>query len=242
MKSLSIIFFCLLPSSLLFSQTIPNAFKIRAGANYSDMNYGMEFVSAFLPRDEYQSYTAGASPGTGYYFGVGLSRQVSSHFEFFTNLDFARYTYVADGDVARLNPTISRPLQSDVPLAVDGKIFYSFANFDIGMNYYFSKQPRQGFFLSAILSGQFLLDKNWKMDVAYEDGSFGESTELPTIDGVEYNEFLTSLGVGIGYSIPIGNRFDLVPLVEFRSAPKNIVDNNLAFTTFHYGVEGKYRF
>lgn len=242
MKSLPIIFLLLLSASLMFSQTNPNAFKIRAGANYSDMNYGMEFVSEFLPRDEYKSFTAGGTAGTGYYFGAGLSRQVSNHFELFSNLDFARYTYAADGDVANLDPAISRPVQSDIPLAVDGKIFYSFANFDLGVNYYFSKQPRQGFFLSAILSGQFLLNKKWKMDVEYEDGSIGESSELPTIDGVEYNEFLTSLGVGIGYSIPVGNRFDLVPLVEFRSAPKGIVDNNLAFTTFHFGVEGKYRF
>ena len=241
MKNHPLIVIFLLSTFFVTAQQSSNSFKIRGGLNSTDMNYGTEFLSDFLPKDDYSSFSAGGNGSQGYYLGVGYNRILNDHFELFSNLDYASHHYEIDGNVAELRPTVSRPLNPELPTSAKGDVIYSFFNLDFGVNYYFRQKTASGLFLSALISGNFYVDSKWKVDVLYEDGSTGTSKELPGEER-DYNKLITSVGLGVGYNVPLGNQFSIAPLIDIRLGFESLVGDEPTPSTVNLGLEARYKF
>ncbi len=217
------------------AQEAQNGFGIIVGANYSDVNYGSEFLDQYLPLGDYESFS---SSGEGFYaYDVGLqySRVISNKFSTSLGLIYSVLNYKIDGEVSNLKPEVMRPPSSLIPVSVDGVVKYSFMNFQLGLNYSFNQTASNGLFITATLNSMLPLNTNWYLNVINEDQS--EQTDKD-ITGMEQPDYKTLwfIGLGIGYHIRLGENLSLTPAASMKYGLNPLVEGTLEPTVINLEV------
>ena len=202
------------------------ALEVRGGINYSDMNYGTEYLRGLLPTDDYTTYTVIGEGTDGYSLGIGGSWMINNRFEGVVNLDYVRFSYKGTSTVVDelLNPQSSNP-RPEVPILLASVIDYSYLNMEIGIRYSFSEDLTKGLFAGASISNMLHLNTDWSdFRVWYEDRRFSANEDFTdSQDGLAFNDLLF-LGLNVGYKYKITDRLSIVPLIDFRYGLNSVAE------------------
>jgi hypothetical protein len=232
---LLLIFVAILYTSTAHAQQAKNAAGISAGANYSDVNYGSEFLYQYLPVQDYNSISSSGEGFYAYDVGLNYSRVLSNSFSLSVGLIYSVLNYKIDGEVTDLKPDVMRPPSPDIPVSVDGVVKYSFLNFEAGLDYSFNSTINRGLFLSFDVNSMLHLNTNWYMNVVNEDQSEWTDKNIADTQQPDYNT-LWFIGLGAGYHIRLGEDHTLTPLIGFKYGFNPIVDGTLEPTVINLSL------
>ncbi len=208
------------------AQEAKNAAGLIFGANYSDVNYGTEFLEQYLPKSDYLIFSASGDAHYGYDIGANFTQTISNKFSASLGVIYTALEYKIDGSVSDLKPEFTRPPSSTIPVSVDGVMKYTFLNIQLGLNYSFNQTPNQGLFLTATFNSMFHLNTNWYLNVINEDLSEDVDKAITGIDQPEYNT-LWFVGLGVGYHFSLGENLSLTPFLGMKYGLNPLVDGTL---------------
>lgn len=239
MNYLKYVFFLIFLLAAISAQTqeqeYKNAVGLTVGANYSDVNYGSEFLSQYLPKDDYLFYSASGDAHYAYNFGATFTRSLSNKFSASIGLIYTVLEYKIDGSVANQKPEITRPPSPTIPISVDGVVKYSFFDLQLAANYSFNKTPNKGLYVLATFNTLFHLNTNWYCNVVYEDLSEGVDKNITGIDQPDYNTMFF-VGLGAGYHFMLSDILSLTPQVGMKYGLNPLVDGTLEPTLVNFEV------
>jgi hypothetical protein len=217
------------------TQKIQNALGLNFGLNYSDLNYGTEFMEEYMPKMDYLLYSAGGDADYGYYTGILYTRKLTSHLLIDLGAAFQKLGYKIEAEVNDLNPNVNRPPSSSIPISAVGALNYYFYDLNATFEYSFSRYVNQGFYLKA--GANYLMHSKtaWKLDVVFEDQSEGSDTDFTKITEPEYNGLLF-VDFGLGYHIGLSEKISISPEVNFSYGLNGLVDEELAPTIIRAGI------
>lgn len=222
--------------NISFGQTQSKlALTLHGAMNNSDVNYGSEFIASIVPVDDYNSRGYSGSPGFGFDFGVGATYNITTKLSVPVSLYFGQYGYKVTGDLDDFDPADGRPLNPEFIRAADGQVNYQFVGIQTGATYLFSEDIRKGFNMSLLLDYMIHTGTTWNLDVTYEDDSTGEFDDNSAIEDDDVNNLFT-LGLRLGYRVPVGESYSIVPRFTFRGALNPIVADGLNGVFFDLGV------
>lgn len=96
--------FCSLSCSYLFSQEqSKNYYELRVGGNFSNVNYGREFVTDFLNNEDYASRLSGGDIGAGYQINLGYIRALNPKNEIRLSSGYTELGYDVEGEQSNFN-------------------------------------------------------------------------------------------------------------------------------------------
>ena len=211
------------------------AVTIHGALNNSDMNYGSEFIEQIMPVGDYDGQLYGGNGTFGFDIGVGFTispwHKVSIPFNFY----YGKYGYNVEGQLIDFDPPNNRPLDPAFIVEADGKVNYTFVGLQTGVTYLFSDNFRKGFNITLLIDYMIQTGATWKLDVVYEDDSSGEFDDTAVLDNAELNNIFT-LGLRLGYRIPVGEAYSVVPRFSFRGGLNPISDDSINPAFFDLGV------
>ncbi len=211
------------------------AVTIHAALNNSDMNYGSEFIELIVPRDDYRASLYGGSPGFGFDLGAGITYNITPKVSVPFNIYYGRYGYKVEGSVEGFDPPDNRPINPEFIKEAEGQVNYSFAGIQTGVTYHFNEDIRKGFNMTLLFDYMIQTGAGWNLDVIYEDDGTGEFDDNSALDDVELNNIFT-LGLRLGYRIPVGESYSVVPRFTFRGGLNPISDDSINPAFFDLGV------
>lgn len=218
----------------LSAQTKKLNLDAKIAANYSDLNYGSEFVASFLNNPDYNALFTSGDSDFGLQLGLGLSYELSSKSKIRGALNYHRYNYKIDGQLVDLKTTVNRPLDASIAVSVDGKVNYSFLGLEVAYLYSFKKQDTDGFFISPSISYLLNLKTDWNVDVRSETASTSEHKDLKQVVDPDINNLLIGQ-LELGYTVLL-NRYSISPSVAMAYGMNAVHDDALNPTVFTLGL------
>ncbi len=237
MKTYSLLFLlmCFFAVSSIQAQEAKSGAGIILGANYSDLNYGSEFLSQLLPVDDYLSFTSGGDADYGFDIGLNYQLAISSRFSTSIGMVYSSLQYQIEGSVSERDPSVTRPPSSDIPIEAEGAVNYTFLNIPLTLDYSFNQNPNKGLYVFASFNAMLRLNTKWNLDLTYEDFSEGEEDDMAGILEPDYNA-LWFVGLGAGYHIPLNEQMSLTPSLGFKYGLNPLVDGGLEPTLINLDV------
>ena len=229
----------LLGANILYSQSTPSgtankkqAIQLRLGFNYSDFNYGYEFIGPVLNQNNYQFFQAGGNAAMGFEFGFSYLRPLNSRFQIGGGLYYTNFTYKIEGEVS---DPINPPAPDD-PNALNGLVNYNYLTLEAKLNYLLGTKDNNRFFLQPALKGHLFLNNKRISDVSFPDTPVKEIIR-DNDDDTDYNAFLPSIALGAGYHLPINSKVSITPIVQFEYMLTPVTAGELNPMAFHFGLD-----
>ena len=237
MKTLSMLFLFMsfFTVTTVQAQEAKNGAGIILGVNYSDVNYGGEFLSQFLPKDDYLSLSSGGDSDYGFDIGLNYQFAISDKFSTRVGMMYSVLKYQIEGNVSQRDPSVTRPPSPDIPIEAEGVVSYSFLNIPLTLDYSFNQNPNKGLFVFASANAMLRLNTKWNLDVTYEDMSEGTEDDMSGIIEPDYNA-LWFVGLGAGYHIPLSDQISLTPSFSMKYGLNPLVDGGLEPTLINLDV------
>ncbi len=211
------------------------AVTLLGSINNSDMNYGSEFIEQLLPVSDYDGVLFGGSGAFGFDIGAGVSYHVADKVAIPFSVYYGNYGYKVEGQLVDFDPPNNRPPDPALIREADGKVNYKFVGIQTGATYLFSDNVREGFNLSILIDYMFLSGTSWNLDVVYEDDRTGEYDDDFILEAAELNNIFT-LGIKMGYRIPVGESYTLEPRFQFRGGLNSISGDTIKPAFFELGI------
>ncbi|MEM6263530.1 MAG: outer membrane beta-barrel protein [Bacteroidota bacterium] len=228
-------------TTLGYSQQYNHHVEVRAGANYTNVNYGTELLETLFSPNDYTDFQANTDYGLGHFVGVGASIHFLNHFEFMASVDYVRMNGQLSGQVEQLKDDVTRPPSSLVPVNASGTISHTFISIETGVRYTFGGDITNGFFIGGFISDMIHLDTEWRIDMEYETGNSNVQSDISRVEQPDYQN-LTMVGGSIGYTHPIGDRFTVSPVLDYRYGFNPLVEQAGRPMGFNLGLGTRYWF
>ena len=203
-------------SSLAYAQFEKIGITLEAGINKSDMQYGSELIRALLPRDDYNSLEAGGESGRAYTFGLGTEIPVYKGLYALARVNYTVFRYQIEGEVNNLKSTVTRPPGADIVVAADGDLDYQFIEISAGISYHLNDNPKRGLFGTMYLSHLIHLNRNWDLDVTFENGVDGNLPWDRHFEQLSEFNNLRMAGAEVGVRLPLSSKVTVAPKFGFQ--------------------------
>jgi hypothetical protein len=249
MKNQKLLFFlCFLfvAQNIVFAQNTSFGIELRAGYNFSDVDYGIAHLDHLIPISDYPIFSRAEEGELGYSFGIGAAFSFGKHIELLTNIDFIRLNYdVATGvfDEGSIPP--NRPVQPDVPIIIAGTVGYSYINIETGLRYSFKPDSRTRPFVGIFINDMIHLNTAWTFTVKYQDNQIADKIDFSeNQDEITFSNVFFA-GMNAGCQFMITENFSIAPMIDFRYGLNPVVKNEPGIKApfvLGFNIQGKWWF
>lgn len=212
-KLFSLIFsisFLLLGTSLFSQENAKFSLVLGTGINYGDANYGNELALEYLQNDDYNGIGASNDADLGFNFDVGLLYNLNDKAEIKISTGYLVIGTQVLGTLTDLRSDVTRPLSSEIPVRVEGRINHSMFNFGGDFIYNFNGNTSNGFQVSVGMSYLLHLNTNWNTDVVFETGDTGVQNKLSDVADTDLNDVIMT-NLNLGYNIIMNENYRITP-------------------------------
>ncbi len=207
------------------------SYNFELGISLSDVNYGNEIPFEYLMNSDYDILGASSNPALGYNLKMGLLYQFNPKNELKVNVGYTLLGSEVFGSVENFKPIMPRPLSSEIPISVDGRVNFSFINFGGDLIHNFNKNNKNGVFLSAGLDYLKNVKTDWKVEVTYETGNKETQNNIPAFIEPDLND-LIMVNFRLGYNIILHNKYRIAPSIGLDTGLNKIHDDTVAPSYF----------
>ena len=208
MKSILIILISLLTFTLMGQEPGKNFFELSIGGNFSDVNYGSEFVTDFLNNEDYASRSSGGDTGGGYHVNLGYIRSLNYKNELRFSTGYTQLGYAIEGEQTDFNTGNFRPFSPEIAVELEGTVHYHFWNFALDYVYHFKSSQSNGFLISNGFSYLLNTGTSWTTDLVLETGGRGMQNNLDLISTPMVND-LWFYQVELAYQLGLNSSYFL---------------------------------
>ena len=201
------------------------------------MQYGSALVERLLPRDDYNALFAGGDAGRAYTFGVGTEIPVYKNLYALARVNYTVFRYRIDGEVVNMKSTVTRPPGPDIVVVADGDLDYQFIEIIAGISYHLNDNPKRGLFGTLYMSHLMHLNRNWDLNVTFEDGMEGNLPwDRHFEQGVTFNN-LWMAGAEVGVRLPLSKMVTVAPKFGFQLGMNPVEDSTITPTAFTGAIQ-----
>lgn len=209
---------------------------IEIGLHHGRTYYGYSLVMSYLENRDYSSRGGTEFGAYSYTVSLGLRKVLSTRNSVRFNLGYNSFGTGLRGRIGGLRSDVSRPLDDDIPVGMEGQINHSFVKLGAAITHSFSRDS-EGFYFMTGVDYNLNIKNNWRMLVDYETGRSAIDRNLSAFSRVNTkNPFIANFQ--LGYNIPLGYKgVFLTPLYQLYLGLGKIHENgNSTFGGQSFGV------
>lgn len=213
---------------LVCSLAAQSGFSLQFGlsGHLGDANYGTAYLSDYLPRDDYQFFSASGEGDPG--FGAMAEAQFffARKWMVGAHLGYTRMYYDISGFVRTIRPSVMRDLDPTIPVSTSGDIHYNFVNTGLRTGFHFRGWENSGWYIKIGADAMHLLAATWEVASRHEDGLFYENNDLDALPKPDF-QTVFAIGFGGGYQYVWKNNFAFFAETWRCIGLNAFVENNL---------------
>ncbi|MEZ4920690.1 MAG: hypothetical protein R2792_16435 [Saprospiraceae bacterium] len=214
--------------------TTIQGFRFRLAMNYSDFNYGSEFIRSYLPTEKYFLFETGGSGGLGFMLGMAYTRKMTERIALTAGTSFSNFSYQIDGRVRDRNPQY--PFEPNEPVEVKGAARYNYLGIDLSAQFLLGTGKWNRLYLEPGISGLIYLSNSRKYDVHFRDSPVTEIIQ-ESDESSNFRAILPALNLAIGYRIPLNQVVSLSPFFQYQHSLGGVVNDALNPQIINLGVD-----